>query len=253
MAVMAENYIPQHAAVEMASIPSSPYMEFGSNFADAVADPATQFLYDKHIGQYQDMPALQTVELPNQPIVVGSDWNEQPGEGMYHGLNAVFNYRGENYGIATTSIDDRPFTYITRFGETGDQGQIVYTLDDDEPAVQMYDHSDKIAGEPSAVLTLRRNLDGKLELTNESLEPVLLGTAYPEQESAANRRGGFGLKNVLHGVKRALGMVKKGNPDDKRRYDSRLSSKMAWKPQSYEPLYVARAQREQDAQLLQDA
>ncbi|HEV7453922.1 MAG TPA: hypothetical protein VGO07_01550, partial [Candidatus Saccharimonadales bacterium] len=147
-------------------------------------------------------------------------------------------------------IDEKPFTYVTRFGERADEAEMVYALDYNQSEVRMYDQSDKMEGQPSAVLTLRRTAEGKLELTNESVWPVQVGTAYVDRERQTGRRGGFTLKNTYQGLKRAFGITRQGNPDDKRRWDSRLTSAMTWKPQSYIPVRQARWQRSQSADLV---
>ncbi|HEV7454868.1 MAG TPA: hypothetical protein VGO07_06440, partial [Candidatus Saccharimonadales bacterium] len=70
-------YIPRHATTDVAVIPPSPLVEFGLSYND-ITDPTVLFQYDRLIGQYEHLQAAQTIELPDQTIVAGNDWNEQP-------------------------------------------------------------------------------------------------------------------------------------------------------------------------------
>jgi hypothetical protein len=241
---MAEHIPLNPTPVSQTGIPALPDVPYGTSFEDIPqTSPELMFQYDQRLGQYETLPALGGIELSDNPIVTGMDWREDDRDGRLHRLRAVFHYRGANYGIASTDVDDREFTYVTRFGERGDEGRMLYMLDAGDREVSMHDPSDRMEGAPSALLTLHRTDEGRLLLINEGVWPVQVGLGHQEAAPSAERSGFF-LKNIYHGVKRALGLQGSG-PRDHRDWDSRLSRDMAWKPESYVPAQWARWKRTQ--------
>ena len=240
------------AAPHQSTLPSSPKMEFGTNY-DKIADPTILFEYDKNIGHYEDLQPSAAITIPEQPITSALDWMEEgkEGDGM-HNLRAVFNYRGNNFGVVDTKVDGKPFTYVTTFGRKGDEdsgrGQMVYVLDGDDTEVHMYDHSDKMEGHPNAVVSLRRTEDGKLELVSQGVYAVRVGTVSAEQVAERKRaKEGFSLRSAYEGLKRFVKReAKSGTNIDQRRWDSKLTQDIpAWKAESSVPTQWARWWRHQ--------
>jgi hypothetical protein len=242
---MAEAYQARHALPEPVEIPPLPLVPYGETYDYHLDDPTVAFHYDGRIGEYSQLQATQAMALPDKPITTGYDWRERGQDGQKHRLDAIFNFKGQNFGVATTVVDERPFTYVTRIAQKADEGEIIAVLDSADTETHMYDYTDRMDGELSAALTLRRTHDGKLQLVNQGVHEVQVGTAPLERQP--DPKGRFGLRNIYKGIQRVLHRTTNASTVERHQWDSNLSGRMGWKPESYQPAQWACWQRQNAA------